>query len=188
MHTTGTSRPAGEPYPHPACEPEEQLLRACVVKAGRTGGPGGQHRNRVETLVTVVHTPTGVEAHAGERRSQVENKQMAVWRLRERLAIEVRREPPKGRGLAVLDLPPGSALWRTRVRGGRIACNPDHDDFPSLLAEALDMIADCGWEPGKAGMMLGITPSQLIKFVKDSAGAMAMWNRERAGLGLHALK
>jgi hypothetical protein len=186
VHHAPPETPA--PYPHPACLPDAVLLKSCVVGTGRTGGPGGQNRNRVETLVTIEHTPTGLVAHASERRSQIENKHVAVRRLREKLAIELRTQPPKGRGLAALDEPPGSALWRSRVRGGRIACNPAHADYPALLAEALDMIADCGWEPQRAGVMLGVTASQLIKLVKDLPAAMIAWNRERAALGLHTLK
>ncbi|NBX33099.1 MAG: hypothetical protein EBR07_10325, partial [Planctomycetes bacterium] len=47
--------------PHPATLEEEVLLRYCEVLTGRVGGPGGQHRNNVETAVWVCHTATGVE-------------------------------------------------------------------------------------------------------------------------------
>lgn len=176
------------PYGHPAALDEAALLKQCVVRTGRSGGPGGQNRNKVETLVVLTHTPTGIEAHAGERRSQGENKHVAVKRLRLALAIAVRMPIPKGRGLAVIDEPPGSMLWRSRARGGRIACNEEHWDFASMLAEALDMLADQGWEPRGAGLMLGVSASQVIKLVRACPEAMIMVNKARAGLGLHALK
>lgn len=175
-------------YPHPACLPEADLLKQCVISTGRSGGPGGQHRNKVETLVRIVHTPTGIEAHAGERRSQVENKHVAVRRLRETLAVRVRCPVPKGRGIGVLDQAPGSPLWRERTRTGAIACNPHHFDYPSLLAEALDMLAEHGWEPRAAGVLLGVSASQIIRLIKDLHGALAHVNAERGRHGLHALK
>ena len=50
------------------------------------GGPGGQHRNKTESGVRLVHRPTGVVVTATERRSQLQNRGAALERLRERLA------------------------------------------------------------------------------------------------------
>ncbi|MFM8643608.1 MAG: hypothetical protein ACKOEP_12395, partial [Phycisphaerales bacterium] len=47
--------------PHPATVEEDALLRECEFTTGRVGGPGGQHRNRVDTAVFVVHCPSGIE-------------------------------------------------------------------------------------------------------------------------------
>ena len=41
------------PPPHPAMLPEEALLKQCTTEFDTTGGPGGQHRNKVETAVTL---------------------------------------------------------------------------------------------------------------------------------------
>ena len=68
--------------PHPATLSEPVLLKQCVINFGRTSGPGGQHRNKVETAVRVEHTPTGVAAAATERRKQQENRREAIRRLR----------------------------------------------------------------------------------------------------------
>ena len=76
--------------PHPATLDAEALLAECEVGRGRSGGPGGQHRNKVETLVLLTHRPTGIEAHAGERRSVRDNTRVAVFRLRLALARGVR--------------------------------------------------------------------------------------------------
>ena len=199
------------PCAHPACLSNESLLAQCDISAGRGGGPGGQHRNKVSTLITLTHRPTGHEAHAGERRSQSENKSVALRRLRLILATHVRTAappPPTPKGktresfLASLDASistkghPGeqnSPLWRSRVggtrggKGGRITCNPDHHDYPALLAEALDTVADSAWEPKPAAERLGITPSQLIKLIKDHAPAMVEWNTQREKRGGHPL-
>lgn len=169
------------PSPHPATLGEDALLAQCEVERGRASGPGGQHRNKVETLVELRHTPTGIEAHAGERRSLRENRPVAVRRLRLALAVAVRTPVPAG------DV--RSGLWRSRVSaGGRIACNPEHWDYPALLAEAMDMIDACGLDVKKASLRLSCSMSQLVKLLKDHPAAVVAVNDARKAAGLHALQ
>ena len=54
---------------HPARLPIDELLADCEERRLRRGGPGGQHRNKVETAVELTHRPTSVAAEANERRS-----------------------------------------------------------------------------------------------------------------------
>lgn len=164
---------------HPARLAEDDLLKQCELGKGRSSGPGGQHRNKVETLVRLKHRPTGVEAHAGERRSAEENRRVALFRLRLALALAVREPVPIGDAR--------SPLWQSRARAGRIACNPAHADYPALLAEALDMIEACALDPAKAAVRLDVTTSQLIKLVKDHPPALHLWNEQRAARSMHRL-
>jgi len=70
----------------------EQLEKECEVLFTRTGGPGGQHRNKVETAVRLRHRPTGLVVTATDSRSQHQNRLSALRRMAERLeAIERRR-------------------------------------------------------------------------------------------------
>lgn len=163
---------------HPAALDEKTLLSQCEYRTGRASGPGGQHRNKVETAVVWLHRPTGIEGEATERRSQGQNRAVALFRLRLNLALEVRGLPPEN----------PSPLWQSRCRGGRIVANPDHEDFPALLAEALDHLAVATWEPRPAAEALSTTPSQFIKFLKKSPKAITNVNRRRIELGLHPLK
>ena len=65
---------------------DEALLSECDEAFFVAGGPGGQHRNKTESGVHLVHRPTGLTVTATERRSQAQNRASALERLRERLA------------------------------------------------------------------------------------------------------
>lgn len=176
---TGTGeRPRGSD--HPAALSDEALLAQCKQGRGRSGGPGGQHRNKVETLVELEHLPTGLEAHAGERRSVSENRQVAIKRLRLMLATEHRCSVPLGEI--------GSDLWKSRLQGSRIACNPEHADYPSLLAEAMDVLFAMKLDAAKAAIRLGCTASQLVKLIKDHPPAWVRVNNARRERGEHPLR
>lgn len=167
--------------PHPASLAEPVLLAQCEVGRGRAAGPGGQHRNKVETKITIEHGATGIIAHASERRSQEQNRREAIFRLRLLLATHVRCPVPAGE----IRTP----LWRSRVSGtGLIACNPGHEDYPTMLALALDVLAASRWDPKKAALRLCCSPSQLLRFVKDFPHAWGVLGAARAGAGLHPLR
>lgn len=72
-----------------------RLARQCRFEFYRSSGPGGQHRNKVETAVRVVHVPTGLKAQAAERRSKEQNRRKALERLA--LKIEARSRSPRPR-------------------------------------------------------------------------------------------
>ena len=55
----------------------------------RSGGPGGQHVNKVSTCVVLRHRPSGLEVRCQQERSQALNRFLARRILLERL--EVRR-------------------------------------------------------------------------------------------------
>ena len=75
--------------------PGPALLAQCEETFFTAGGPGGQHRNKTESGVRLVHPPTGVVVTATERRSQAQNRGEALVRLRERLGLLAVREKPR---------------------------------------------------------------------------------------------
>ena len=162
---------------HPASLDDASLKAQCRVTHTRASGPGGQHRNKVQTAIVLHHLPTGLTAQASERRSQAENLHVALRRLRIELALHVRCERASP-----------SPLWQSRVRGGRIALNVDHADFPVMLAEALDTIAQHHYDLAAASGGWGVTATQLLKLLKDAPRAFALLNAERHRRNLHPLR
>jgi protein subunit release factor A len=61
------------------------LERDCDIQYFIATGPGGQHRNKVETGVRLTHRPTGIVVTATERRSQRANREAAFERMAAKL-------------------------------------------------------------------------------------------------------
>jgi hypothetical protein len=159
--------------PHPARLSIVELLADCSFRRTRRSGPGGQNRNKVETAVVVEHKPTGIRAEANERRSQEQNRLVAIQRLRVRLAIEIRTRPPTE----------VSDLWKSRTTQGKLSVSSEHADFPAILAEALDSIAANDFDLAGAAPYLAVSSSQLVKFLKLEPAALTLINRERQARG-----
>ena len=166
--------------PHPATIPTELLLRDCEVRHERRRGPGGQHRNKTESAVVIRHLPTGIEGQAAERRSQFDNHRNAVKRLRMNLALSVRTEH-------LAKIAP-TEKWRSRCHDGRIGINEDHEDFPELLAEALDVLHSRNEHVPGSAEQLSCTASQLVKLLKKEPRAFLWLNDERRKHGLLPLE
>lgn len=182
MRLAASNRVAQMPnaYPHPAALPPHTLHEQCDVRRTRRSGPGGQHRNKVETAVVLLHRPTGITAQASERRSQAENLGVALRRLSINLALEVRMQRDSTES--------PSPLWQSRCRGGKLTISAAHEDFPAILAEALDAIAAHDMHLPDAAGQLGCTTSQLTKLLKAEPRALELVNRGRRERNLVPLR
>ncbi len=165
--------------PHPASLSDEDILADCRIDRGRIGGPGGQHRNKVETAVTLTHTPTGLSAQAGERRSPKDHHRMALRRLRLELATHFRLGVPDGEVR--------SEMWLTRTKDGRIAVSDRHRDYPTMLAEAMDVLWAARMDVRRAAARLGVSRTQLVRLIGKHPSALGVMNKARVERKLRPL-
>lgn len=165
---------------HPAALGDDELLAQCDWHTTRRSGPGGQHRNKVETAVVLTHRPTGIRAEANERRSQTQNRAMAIFRLRLELAVQIR--------MAVEQAKEPGELWRSRAVNRKLSVSAEHADFPTLLAEALDYTAAFEFDLSAAAARLAVSTTQLARFLQQSPQAWLWVNAERQARHLRPLR
>jgi len=95
-----------DPPPAPTgFDPADVVMVGC-----RTGGPGGQHRNKVLTAVRATHRPSGLVVVVDQEREHGANRRLALELLRRRVE---ERDAAAGRAA-------DAARWRTHdqlVRG-----------------------------------------------------------------------
>lgn len=157
---------------------DAHLLAECQVHTHRVGGPGGQHRNKTETAIRLVHAPSGISVTAGETRSQHENRAVALRRLREMIAIETR-------------LPPTTPVaWPDSVcvRDRRLRVSDENPGYPQAIALVLDQLAGAAGELNRVAEGIGVTSTSLVRFLAGHPRAWVAANAIRKQFGLHALR
>ena len=92
--------PSREPLaPPPYTLDRDLLAREVEVHVFRASGAGGQHVNKTESALRLVHAPSGVVVIAQDSSSQHRNREIAFERLVERLRrlnyVKPKRVPTK---------------------------------------------------------------------------------------------
>lgn len=145
----------------------DQLLAACTQKGFQGSGPGGQHRNKTNTGVQLNLPQYNLEIKSCEARSAKENKTHALHRMQMAIALNVRETPPAA------EIPfPGS--------NGHIQTS--NALFPLFVAHVFDIIATKNGDTKAAAQAFGISPSALVKILRqDKACAEKLQNQRVAG-------
>jgi protein subunit release factor A len=62
-----------------------KLNKDFKIEITRGSGPGGQHKNKVETCVKITHIPTGITETCQDSRSKLKNLELAKKRILDKL-------------------------------------------------------------------------------------------------------
>jgi hypothetical protein len=137
---------------------EEELLRFCRVEFYKSGGPGGQKRNKTSSAAKITHTPSGVEAHSNDFRSQSENRVRALHRLRFKIAATLRTpmtlsfyEPP---------------AWLGKyITGSKLLVNAKNHEFARAAAHVLDLLQSADGNYARVAALIGSSTSSLVRWL-----------------------
>jgi hypothetical protein len=160
---------------------DAHLLAQCREHRYRASGPGGQHRNKTESAIRLVHQPTGITVTATERRSQHENRANALQRLREAIAIGVRCP------LDMTAIRQPDVLGNA-ISGGRVVMGRRDPRHLVLLAWLLDAVKAAQGRISDVARIFGLTTSQLVSLLKQEPKRLATANAIRARAGLESLR
>jgi hypothetical protein len=155
---------------------EATLLKGCTVDTYRASGPGGQKRNKTSSAVRLRHAPTGLIVIAEESRSQYENKTRALRRLRLAIALNVRQPVEPTAALPAL-------MAEALCARPRLAVSSHNPVYPLLVAWVLDLLEAHEGRLRETAAALGVTTSQLTRFLRANGAVLAAANRCRERFG-----
>lgn len=163
------------------------LLHQCEVDTYRASGPGGQKRNKTSSAVRLRHLPSGLIVIAEESRSQHENRQRALRRLRQALYLKV-RDPLPSNALA----PDGAAnlhgMGKALSSGGRLELGRKDVRFWPAVGVVLDVLLASEAKVSDASQALGISTANLIQFLRTDPKVWEQANILRAQFAQKPLK
>ena len=160
---------------------DAELLAQCRFDRFRVSGPGGQHRNRRDTAVRLVHSPSGIAGQASERRSQAQNRAVALARLRRAIALELRRP------VALDAYHPPQALERILPRAPQ-RVGPRHREFWTGAQHLLDVFEAFNASLADTAAAIGVSTNQLARLLAAEPHLLRAANTLRSAQNLPPLR
>lgn len=159
---------------------DEQLLAQCREDHFRSGGPGGQKRQKTSNGVRLLHEPTGLIVTATESRSLQENRLHALRRMRLKFATDL-REP-----LDLLKFEPPDWFLEIR-RGNRIEASHRHPFYAPAAGLVLDLLEALAGNPAHVAVNLGVSTTAVIRLLESDPHLWAAANQIRTRFSLPPL-
>jgi hypothetical protein len=176
MHPTRRPRGGGSSFPERELARDQwleldevSLMSQCEFHPYRSGGPGGQKRNKTSSAVRLVHPPSGMEAISADFRSQSANRVRALHRLRMKMALELRQTVV----LQFYQPPP----WLARYTpDGKLAVNEKNPDYARVVSLLLDLLEATGGSAPRSAALVGATVGSLLRVFKQDRHALHALN------------
>ncbi len=159
---------------------DSQLLQQCEIDTYRASGPGGQKRNKTSSAVRLRHTPSGLIVIAEESRSQHENKEKALKRLRREFYLQLRLLIPTE------EIP--EALQQIRSTEGRYEVGLKDIRFWPACGAVLDYLEAMEGRVSDVADKLGTSTANLVDLIQMDPRVWQTANQIRARFGQKPLR
>ncbi len=129
------------------CQPEAEEAdieidpKDLTIETHRASGAGGQHINKTDSAVRIVHIPTGITVNCQEGRSQIENRETAMRLIRARVYEELKRRKDEEEG-AIRRAKIGTGDRSEKIRTYNYPQNRVTDHRIGLTITQLDRIVE----------------------------------------------